>query len=61
MEEFVLEENGVYTSKLGDLIQIKKIDLEKDTVHMFNITKYFNVWLEFSKLKKNKTLVKRVR
>jgi hypothetical protein len=52
-----LIENGVYMTHSKDLVQIKKIDKEKNILHVYNITDSCNVFPILSK----HNLVKRIR
>ena len=41
----ILEEGRTYTSHVGDLIKIKKINKEADIVQLYNIATASSMWL----------------
>lgn len=41
--------NGVYLTHTKDLIQIREINKEKKTLHIFNITEQCSQWTDFSR------------
>jgi hypothetical protein len=47
MEErdFIIEENGVYLNEVGNIVQIKHIEKEKNMILLYNISESCNMYL----------------
>ena len=43
--EFKIEEEGVYKNEIGNIVQIKKIDREKNMVLIYNISESCNQYV----------------
>ena len=57
MEEFKIEEEGVYKNEIGNIVQIKNIDREKNMVLIYNISESCNQYVPH----RESRFVKRIR
>ena len=57
MEEFKIEEEGVYKNEIGNIVQIKNIDREKNMVLIYNISESCNQYVPH----RESLFVKRIR
>ena len=55
--EFKIEEEGVYKNEIGNIVQIKNIDREKNMVLIYNISESCNQYVTM----RNSRFVSRIR
>jgi len=46
-KDFKIEENGVYRNEVGNIVQIRNIDLEKNMVLIYNISESCSQYLTY--------------
>ena len=56
-KDFIIEENGVYITDIGNLVQIKTIDKEKNMILFYNLSESCNEFIPH----RESRFVKRIR
>lgn len=56
-KDFIIEENGVYLTDIGNLVQIKTIDKEKNMILFYNLSEACNEFIPH----RESRFVKRIR